>query len=110
MAADAFMLLNEYSALVKGAWRMPILDAPREDIKLQIEAKRKAGKTILSEHESKQLLADFGFPMNASELAFSAEEAANVADRMGYPVVLKLHSVRPGQSSSSWVHCLLLPS
>ena len=44
----------------------------------------------LSEAESKALLARHGIPVPDEELVGSAEEAAAAADRIGYPVVVKL--------------------
>jgi acetate---CoA ligase (ADP-forming) subunit beta len=44
----------------------------------------------LSEAESKALLARHGIPVPAEELVGSAEEAAAAAERIGYPVVVKL--------------------
>jgi acetate---CoA ligase (ADP-forming) subunit beta len=44
----------------------------------------------LSEAESKALLARHGIPVPAEELVASPEEAAAAADRIGYPVVVKL--------------------
>jgi succinyl-CoA synthetase beta subunit len=44
----------------------------------------------LSEAESKALLARYGIPVPAEELVASPEEAAAAADRIGYPVVVKL--------------------
>jgi acetyl-CoA synthetase (ADP-forming) len=44
----------------------------------------------LSEAESKQLLARHGIPVPAEELVASAAEAATAAERIGFPVVLKL--------------------
>jgi acetyl-CoA synthetase (ADP-forming) len=44
----------------------------------------------LSEHESKQLLADAGIPIPDESLVSSAEEAVQAAERHGYPVALKL--------------------
>src|SRR6476661_7216113 len=49
-------------------------------------------RTLLTEYESKQLLAAYGIPTVATEIAASAAEAVAIADRLGYPVVLKLHS------------------
>ncbi|MEG4806219.1 bifunctional acetate--CoA ligase family protein/GNAT family N-acetyltransferase [Microcoleus sp. F8-D3] len=49
-------------------------------------------RTLLTEYESKQLLAAYGIPTVATEIAASAAEAVEIADRLGYPVVLKLHS------------------
>jgi acyl-CoA synthetase (NDP forming) len=44
----------------------------------------------LSEHDSKQLLRDFGVPLAREELAPDAAAAARAAERIGFPVVLKL--------------------
>ena len=44
----------------------------------------------LSEAESKALLARHGIPVPAEELVDSAEESAAAAERIGYPVVVKL--------------------
>ena len=44
----------------------------------------------LSEAESKALLARHGIPVPAEELVDSPEEAAAAAERIGYPVVVKL--------------------
>ncbi len=46
--------------------------------------------TTLSEHDSKALLAEFGVPVARESVADSAEAAANAAEEMGFPVVLKL--------------------
>jgi acetyl-CoA synthetase (ADP-forming) len=44
----------------------------------------------LSEHESKQLLADAGIPIPEQRLVSSADEAVGAAEALGYPVALKL--------------------
>jgi acetyltransferase len=49
-------------------------------------------RTLLTEYESKKLLAAYGIPTIATEIAKSDREAVEIADRLGYPVVLKLHS------------------
>ena len=53
---------------------------------------RGAGRTILTEHESKQLLAAYGIPTVETKVAPTEDEAVATAAAMGYPVVLKLHS------------------
>ena len=50
------------------------------------------GRTILSERESKDVLAAFHIPVNLTRLAQSADEAAALALEIGYPVVLKIDS------------------
>lgn len=53
---------------------------------------RREGRNLLSEVEAKQLLADAGVPVVETVLARTAEEASAEADRLGYPVVLKIVS------------------
>jgi acetate---CoA ligase (ADP-forming) subunit beta len=48
-----------------------------------------AGRKTLSEHESKLVLREYGIPVAAEELVGSAKEAAAVAERIGFPVVMK---------------------
>ncbi len=51
-----------------------------------------AGRAILTERESKQILAAYDIPVTDTRLAATAEEAVTAAQAIGYPVVLKLHS------------------
>ena len=57
-----------------------------------IAAARAAGRTLLTEVESKELLHDAGIPVTVSKLATTAEEAAKIAKSIGYPVVMKVVS------------------
>jgi acetyltransferase len=57
-----------------------------------INGARRAGRTILTEYESKQLLACYGIPTVETRIAVSEDEAARTAADIGFPVVLKLHS------------------
>ncbi|MFH1920871.1 MAG: GNAT family N-acetyltransferase [Planctomycetota bacterium] len=50
------------------------------------------GTEILSENVSKAFLEAYEIPVTKPHLARSAEEAVLVAHRVGYPVVLKIHS------------------
>ena len=49
------------------------------------------GKT-LSEYESKKLLSHYGIPITLEALAKSNDEAVNIANKIGYPVALKVDS------------------
>jgi acyl-CoA synthetase (NDP forming) len=51
-----------------------------------------AGRTTLTEVAAKQLLHDFGIPVSRPEVAHDADEAAEAAERIGFPVVLKVVS------------------
>lgn len=47
---------------------------------------------ILGERESKTLLAAYGIPVTMPELAHTEEEAVKIAQELGFPVVMKIHS------------------
>jgi acyl-CoA synthetase (NDP forming) len=64
-----------------------------------IAAARAAGRTLLTEVESKQLLEQAGIPVVSARLATSADEAARIADETGYPVVLKVVSAEISHKS-----------
>jgi acetyltransferase len=49
-------------------------------------------QAVLTEVESKKLLAHYGFPVTAEVLVDSEAEAVRAADQMGYPVALKVMS------------------
>jgi acetyltransferase len=50
------------------------------------------GRTVLTETESRSLLAEFGVPVPRSEVVTSREQAVAVARDIGFPVALKIHS------------------
>ncbi len=57
-----------------------------------IEQARNQGRTVLTEIESKQVLAGAGIPVAEARLATTADDAASVADALGYPIVMKIVS------------------
>jgi acetyltransferase len=63
-------------------------DLAREVINTALRADR----TLLTEFESKRLLASYRIPTVPTEITTTEDEAARIADATGYPVVLKLHS------------------
>lgn len=97
-AARVFDYMAHYSENLRGLYETPISadDAndpiDRERAAKIIEDVRKSGRTILTEYESKQLLACYGIPTVDTRIAKSKDEAVKAADAIGYPVVLKIHS------------------
>jgi acetyltransferase len=98
-AARAFYYMWRYSDNLRSLYETPAaaddsnrskIDRPKADALLQ--AARKAGRTILTEHESKQLLAAYGIPAVETHIARSESDAVKLAERLGFPVVLKLYS------------------
>ena len=55
-----------------------------------IDAARGAGRQVLDEDEATRLLACFGVPIAPTHLATDADDAVRAAQRIGYPVVLKV--------------------
>ena len=53
---------------------------------------RKSGRTLLTEYESKQLLSSYGIPTTETRIANNVDEAVEIAEEIGFPVVIKLHS------------------
>jgi acetyltransferase len=89
----------QYTYNLRGLYETPTMPtdfeekaASRAQAAKTIDAARQAGRTILTEVESKQLLAAYGIPTVETQVARSADEAATLARQIGYPVVLKLYS------------------
>ncbi len=55
----------------------------------QIAEALSQGRSTLTEHESKELLKNFGIPVCRERLAPNADSAASMASELGFPVVLK---------------------
>ncbi|MBI1800644.1 MAG: bifunctional acetate--CoA ligase family protein/GNAT family N-acetyltransferase, partial [Chloroflexi bacterium] len=97
-AARMFDYMWRYTDNLRGLYETPVwLDtegrAPDRAQAGQIIAQaRSEGRSLLSEFESKRLLAAYSIPTTETRLAASADEAAAAARSIGYPVVLKLHS------------------
>jgi acetyltransferase len=87
--ADNLAALYETPAITEGQEG----DAPdRALVQRTLDEARKAGRTILSEYDSKLLLAAYGIPTVPMRLAATPDEAVKAADELGYPVVVKIHS------------------
>ncbi len=97
-AAKAFCYMWRYAYNLKGIYQTPSLRSEPgqgHDRALADSILRKVHeteRTILTEYESKQLLAAYGIPTVRTEIAENAREAARIAGEIGYPVVLKLYS------------------
>ena len=97
-AAKVFQYMWRYSYNLRGLYETPVLrgetgEGPdRALAERVIQKARQARRTILTEVESKELLAGYGIPTVRTLVASSAEEAVERAKEIGYPVVLKLFS------------------
>lgn len=95
-AIRAFMTLVNYSRNLD-----TLFETPKEfPVEFQIDKdsvrkeflEHKFTEKILSEDISKSLINAYGIPTTQPQVAKSAIEAADIANRIGYPVVMKIHS------------------
>jgi len=94
-AARAFAYMWQYSDNLRGLYETPQLaeaSVDRGAARAVLQAARAEGRTLLTEQESKRLLAAYAIPVAPAELAETEDLAAMLATRIGFPVVLKLHS------------------
>ena len=98
-AVRAFTYMWRWAYNLKGLYETPSLpedsaeSAPNKTLTGEIiQNARDAGRTILTEAESKQVLDAYYIPTVRTVVARTLEEAADQAERIGYPVVLKLFS------------------
>jgi acetyltransferase len=96
-AASVFNYMWQYSYNLRGLYETPTLptdaDAPDRALAEKIiRNARESGREILTEYESKQLLAAYDIPTTETRIARTQDEANQIADQLGYPIVLKLHS------------------
>ncbi|HWQ53546.1 MAG TPA: bifunctional acetate--CoA ligase family protein/GNAT family N-acetyltransferase [Bryobacteraceae bacterium] len=98
-AVRAFNYMWKYSYNLRGLYETPALPestaecAPNRALAQEIIQKaRAAGRTILTEAESKDVLNCYCLPTVRTLIASTEEEALAHAAKLGYPVVLKLYS------------------
>ncbi len=97
-AIRAFMYMHEYSENLEMLQEIPpkqsrTLQFDQDKAKSIIDPGMRRQKPVLTELESKGLLAAYGIPVNRTELATTPEEAAKLAQEIGCPVVMKVHSL-----------------
>ncbi len=98
-AARAFNYMWRYSYNLRSLYETPAMPeedanwAPdRKQVETIIQAARAKGQPVLTELDSKRVLAAYGVPTVETVVAADAEAAVEAATRIGYPVVLKLYS------------------
>ncbi len=97
-AVRAFNYMWKYADNLKGLYETPSLQTgdsgpDREAARKIINQVHATDRTILTEYESKKLLEAYGIPTTKTEIAATEDEAVAWAEKIGYPVVLKLYSL-----------------
>ncbi len=98
-AAQVFDYMWHYRSNLRSLYETPLTslefeqDGPDRALASKlIDNVRQSGRTLLTEVESKQLLAAYGIPTVETRVATTQTEAVKHAEDIGYPVVLKLLS------------------
>ncbi len=98
-AAKVFDYMWRYTDSLRGLYETPAL-AEDGEVSAQaggaagkiIESVRAAGRTVLTESESKQILSLYRIPAVETRVALSETQSVAAAVAIGFPVVLKVHS------------------
>ncbi|MGA9392610.1 MAG: bifunctional acetate--CoA ligase family protein/GNAT family N-acetyltransferase [Candidatus Sulfotelmatobacter sp.] len=98
-AARAFTYMWRYTYNLRGLYETPVLTdnsefnaASRSQVEQIIQDARNRGRVLLTELESKHLLSLYGIPTVETHVACTEDEAVTVAEKLGFPVTLKLFS------------------
>jgi acetyltransferase len=98
-AARVFNSMWRYTYNLRGLYETPFLaddlttlSTRRDKAKSLFDRALHSGRTLLTEIESKDLLSFYGIPTVPTRLAKNEREAARIAEELGFPVVLKVHS------------------
>jgi acetyltransferase len=98
-AARAFYYMWRYSDNLRALYETPAaaensvdVVSRRQKAEAIFQHARSSGRSLLTEHESKRILATYQIPTVETHVAGTADEAVRFAEKLGYPVVLKLHS------------------
>jgi acetyltransferase len=97
MAARVFAYMWRYSENLRAMYETPVLPlashtdaAPR--VRALLADVRREGRSLLTEYESKQVLAAYGIPVVDTRTATTEDGAVEAARAIGYPVAVKLSS------------------
>src|ERR1700687_958472 len=98
-AARAFNYMWRYRYKLRALYETPaVADESEEDepVRCKVEAvlgqAKLAGRTFLTEVESKEVLTLYGIPTVQTLVARDVDEAVKIASAIGFPVVLKVSS------------------
>ncbi|KAK4531373.1 hypothetical protein CCYA_CCYA08G2230 [Cyanidiococcus yangmingshanensis] len=100
IAVRIWNYLHRYNAILESLYEVPEGPSTRvagmrrikRSAEEMLQNAREAGRTILNEFESKKLLSMYEIPTVETKLAHTADEAVEIAKRVGFPVVVKLLS------------------
>jgi acetyltransferase len=92
-AARAFKAMSDYRRIrTRPEQDFVEFDVDQETTRQVLNSVREDDRLAIGDSEARQILTAYGMKIPASELAATPEEAVEVANKIGYPVVLKIAS------------------
>lgn len=96
-AVKSYMYMYQYSRNLEQLYQTPEelpneLAPPTNHLKARLRSIARTGRAMLTEPESKEFLETYGIPVAETHVARGRPGAAGTASRLGFPVVLKIHS------------------
>ncbi|MEM4703682.1 MAG: bifunctional acetate--CoA ligase family protein/GNAT family N-acetyltransferase [Candidatus Bathyarchaeia archaeon] len=96
-AVKTYIYMYQYKSnlelLYETPEELPVdISPPKRPLMVIIRNTAKEGREILNEAEAKTFLEYYNFPVVPTKIAHNPDEAAQLAQQMGYPVVLKILS------------------
>lgn len=97
-AVKSYMHLHHYAQNLEILYETPeertIKDTKeiQQTIKTIFQHAKNEHRTILTEDESKEIIAQYGIPTTQTKTAANKDEAVEIAKTIGYPIVMKIYS------------------
>jgi acetyltransferase len=96
-AVRSFRYLYEYQRSLKMLTEVPrptgtAIRVDRQAARSLVDGILRSQRSLMTESESKGLLSAYGIPVNETYVAESPMQAVELARKIGYPVVAKIHS------------------
>ena len=92
-AVKSFKKLCDFTTWKNSAEeRPPVLTSNKDAVKGSIDALLKEGRFEVGDDIAMTILSRYGFPFPERALAGTAKEAAAIAERIGFPLVMKISS------------------
>jgi len=97
VAIRTYMNMCKYKSHLDQLYETPeelsVHKAPLKDhLKELIKMVRKEGRTLLNEAESKEFLTTYTIPVTMAQIAQDQVAAVSIAEKIGYPIVIKIVS------------------
>jgi acetyl coenzyme A synthetase (ADP forming)-like protein len=92
-AAHAFRAMADYRRIrARPVPEFVVFDADRTATRSVLDAARAESRVAIGDAEAREILQAYGLRIPSSELAGTPERAVEIAQQIGYPVVLKIAS------------------